>query len=136
MGKVESAAEEGGIGTNDVYPALAAATLGVHLLFVLWIVFGVAVTRRHPLLRWLHLGSLAWGILIEILPWTCPLTWAENFLERRAGIAPSEPVASAYSRWSKRSRSTCGDGLGTSATVKRPRCCKALKPGYAADFGR
>src|SRR5438876_1831344 len=47
-----------------------------------------AVTRRRPLLRWLHLGSLVWGILIEILPWTCPLTWAENFLETRAGIAP------------------------------------------------
>ncbi len=28
------------------------------------------------------------GILIEILPWTCPLTWGENFLETRAGIAP------------------------------------------------
>jgi len=39
-------------------------------------------------LRWLHLGSLVWGILIEILPWTCPLTWAENWLETRAGIAP------------------------------------------------
>ena|SRR5438477_13022092 len=36
----------------------------------------------------LHLGSLVWGILIEILPWTCPLTWAENWLETRAGIAP------------------------------------------------
>jgi Protein of Unknown function (DUF2784) len=71
-----------------VYPALAAAILGLHLLFILWIVFGTAVTRRRPLLRWLHLTSLVWGILIEILPWTCPLTWAENWLETRAGIAP------------------------------------------------
>lgn len=38
--------------------------------------------------RWLHLGSLVWGILIEVLPWTCPLTWAENWLETRAGVAP------------------------------------------------
>jgi integrase len=28
------------------------------------------------------------------------------------------------------------DGSGTSATVKRLRCCKALNLGYAADFGR
>jgi hypothetical protein len=52
-----------------VYSALAAVILGLHLLFILWIVFGAAVTRRRPLLRWLHLTSLAWGILIEILPW-------------------------------------------------------------------
>ena len=71
-----------------MYSALAAAILGLHLLFILWIVFGAALTRRRPLLRWLHLGSVVWGILIEILPWTCPLTWAENFLETRAGIAP------------------------------------------------
>src|SRR5438128_8169757 len=31
---------------------------------------------------------LSRGTLVEILPWTCPLTWAENFLETRAGIAP------------------------------------------------
>jgi hypothetical protein len=63
-----------------VYSALAAAILVLHLLFILWIVFGVTVTRRRPVLRWLHLGCLAWGILIELLPWTCPLTWAENWL--------------------------------------------------------
>jgi len=71
-----------------VYSALAAAILALHLLFILWVVFGVTVTRRRPVLRWLHLGCLVWGILIEILPWTCPLTWAENWLENRAGIAP------------------------------------------------
>jgi hypothetical protein len=71
-----------------VYSALAAAILALHLLFILWVAFGVMVTRRRPVLRWLHLGCLVWGILIEILPWTCPLTWAENWLETRAGIAP------------------------------------------------
>jgi hypothetical protein len=30
-----------------------------------------------------------WGLLIEILPWTCPLTLAENWLEQRTSyIAP------------------------------------------------
>ena len=71
-----------------MYSVLAAAILGLHPLFILWIVFGGAFTRRRPLLRWLHLGSLVWGILIEILPWSCPLTWAENWLETRAGVAP------------------------------------------------
>src|SRR5436309_13457696 len=71
-----------------MYSALADVILGLHLLFILWIVFGATVTRRRPVLQWLHLGSLVWGILIEILPWTCPLTWAENWLEARAGVAP------------------------------------------------
>ena len=71
-----------------MYSALAAVILALHLLFILWVVFGVTVTRRRPVLRWLHVGCLVWGILIEILPWICPLTWAENWLENRAGIAP------------------------------------------------
>ena len=71
-----------------MYSALAAAILALQLLFILGVVFGVSVTRRRPVLRWLHLGCLVWGILIELLPWICPLTWAENWLETRAGIAP------------------------------------------------
>ena len=71
-----------------MYSALAAVILALHLLFILWVVFGVTVTRGRPVLRWLHLSCVVWGILIEILPWTCPLTWAENWLEARAGIAP------------------------------------------------
>jgi hypothetical protein len=71
-----------------VYSVLAGVVLTLHLLFILWIAFGAIVTRRRAVLRWLHLGSLVWGILIDILPWTCPLTWAENWLETQAGIAP------------------------------------------------
>jgi hypothetical protein len=53
----------------------------------------------------------------------------------RSGNGHAEPVASAYSRWSRRLRLTCGDGSDTWVTVKRPRCCKALKRGYATDSG-
>ena len=71
-----------------MHSALAAAILALHLLFILWVVFGTPVTRRRPVLRWLHLGSLIWGMLIEILPWNCPPTWAENWLEAGTGVAP------------------------------------------------
>jgi hypothetical protein len=56
--------------------------------FILWVIFGAAVTRARPVLAALHILSLAWGLVIEIFPWTCPLTLAENWLEQRAGIAP------------------------------------------------
>jgi len=51
-----------------IYILLAALVLALHLLFIAWVVFGALLTRRRPLLRWLHLGSLVWGVLVEILP--------------------------------------------------------------------
>jgi Protein of Unknown function (DUF2784) len=71
-----------------VYASLAALVLSIHLLFILWVIFGAIVSRRRPLLRWLHIASLIWAVLIELLPWSCPLTVLENRLEARAGVQP------------------------------------------------
>lgn len=70
------------------YSALAAGVLFVHALFIVWVIFGALLTRSRPILRWLHIASLIWGILTEVLPWPCPLTLLENWLEGRAGIEP------------------------------------------------
>ena len=51
-------------------------------------VFGAVLTRSRPILRWLHIGSLIWGILTELMPWPCPLTLLENWLEQKAGVEP------------------------------------------------
>jgi len=72
------------------YSALASAVLTLHLFFILWVVFGALLTRRRPVLRWLHFISLVWGVLVDMLPWTCPLTPLENWLRSRAGLAPYE----------------------------------------------
>jgi len=66
----------------------ASIVLGVHVAFILWIVFGAVWTRCRPLLRWLHIGCLVWGVVVEVGPWPCPLTVAENRLEVLAGVAP------------------------------------------------
>jgi hypothetical protein len=73
---------------SDFYVALATAVLFLHALFILWVIFGALLARSRPVLRWLHIASLVWGILTEVLPWTCPLTLLENWLEGSAGIAP------------------------------------------------
>ena len=73
---------------SNFYSALATAVLFLHALFIFWVVFGAWLTRSRPVLRWLHIGSLVWGILTELLPWPCPLTLLEDSLERRAGIEP------------------------------------------------
>ncbi|MFZ1999255.1 MAG: DUF2784 domain-containing protein [Candidatus Sulfotelmatobacter sp.] len=73
---------------SDFYSALATAVLFLHAMFILWVVFGALLTRSRPVLRWLHIGSLVWGVLTEVLPWPCPLTLLENWLEGCAGIEP------------------------------------------------
>jgi len=73
---------------SSFYSALAIFVLVLHALFILWVVLGALLARSHPILRWLHIGSLVWGILTELLPWPCPLTLLENWLEAKAGVEP------------------------------------------------
>jgi hypothetical protein len=73
---------------SNVYSALAVFVLFLHALFIVWVVFGAFVARSRPVLRWLHIASLVWGILTELLPWPCPLTVLENWLEAKAGVQP------------------------------------------------
>src|SRR5215470_12974946 len=73
---------------TNFYSALAAAVLVLHGVFILWVVFGALLAWSRRGLRWLHITCLIWGILTELLPWPCPLTQLENWLEARAGISP------------------------------------------------
>lgn len=64
---------------------LADAVLLLHLGFILFVVFGGFLTWRHPRLVWLHLPAAAWGALIELGGWVCPLTPLENRLRQIGG---------------------------------------------------
>jgi Protein of Unknown function (DUF2784) len=75
---------------SKFYSALAISVLFLHTLFILWVAFGALLTRSRPILRWLHIASLVWGILTELLPWPCPLTLLENWLEGKAGVEPAQ----------------------------------------------
>jgi hypothetical protein len=70
------------------YGILAIVVLAAHLAFIIWVIFGGLVSRHQAVLRWLHLGSLVYGVVIEIVPWPCPLTLLEQRLESLAGVAP------------------------------------------------
>src|SRR5215470_18275954 len=73
---------------GSFYSVLATFVLFIHALFIFWVVFGALLARSRPVLRWLHIASLIWGILTEVLPWPCPLTLLENWFETNAGIEP------------------------------------------------
>ena len=71
----------------NAWGALASVVLAVHLTWIVWVIFGWLVARNRPVLRWLHFGSLIYGIFIEIAPWPCPLTLLEQRLESEARVA-------------------------------------------------
>ena len=63
--------------------------LMLHLLWILWVIFGAVWTSGRRWLTAFHIASLVWGIMVEVGPWPCPLTRAEDFFQRRAGLASS-----------------------------------------------
>ena len=71
-----------------VFAFLATLVLAIHVVWIVWVIFGWLAVRNRVILRWLHFASLIYGIVIEIVPWPCPLTLLEQWLESEAGIAP------------------------------------------------
>jgi len=69
----------------DLYPLLADLVVLAHALFVLFVVVGGLAVLRWPRMVWLHIPAAVWGVGIEILGWTCPLTYLENHLRRLGG---------------------------------------------------
>jgi hypothetical protein len=76
------------LAASTLYSGLTIVVLVVHVLFLLWVSFGAFLTCSRPVLRWLHIGSLVWGMLTGVSYYTCPLTLLENWLEQKAGIKP------------------------------------------------
>jgi|SRR5215470_8916517 Protein of Unknown function (DUF2784) len=78
---------------NRTIPAasvLAEAVLFLHLLWCGWVLLGWTVTQRRRLLRTLHIASLIYAIVIQLVPWPpCPLSVVEAWLDARAGIEPA-----------------------------------------------
>jgi hypothetical protein len=69
------------------YRLLADILVGIHFLFVVFVVAGGFLTWRWPRLAWIHVPVALWGVLIEFAGWICPLTPLENSLRRAAGQA-------------------------------------------------
>ncbi len=66
-----------------LYRALADAAVGIHFLFVVFVLLGGLLVLRWPKLAWLHVPVFAWGAAIEFGGWICPLTYLENDFRMR-----------------------------------------------------
>jgi hypothetical protein len=64
---------------------VAVLILMVHLAWLALVIFGAFWTRGRPVCSALHILALLWGIVVEVSPWPCPLTLAEQYFESRAG---------------------------------------------------
>lgn len=69
------------------YRILADLVVGVHALFVVFVVAGGLLVLRWPWVAAVHLPAAVWGALIELRGWICPLTPLENSLRASAGQA-------------------------------------------------
>jgi hypothetical protein len=68
-----------------MYRILADLVVGLHFLFVLFVVAGGFLVLGWPKVAFVHLPAAVWGAAIEFAGWICPLTPLENSLRRQAG---------------------------------------------------
>jgi hypothetical protein len=69
------------------YRILADIVVGVHALFVVFVLAGGLLALRWPWVAGVHLPAAVWGSLIELKGWICPLTPLEKSLRASAGQA-------------------------------------------------
>jgi hypothetical protein len=63
---------------------MIVAVAVLHFAFILFVAFGGFLVMRWRRVALIHLPAVAWGVLLEVFRWTCPLTSLENALRRRA----------------------------------------------------
>ena len=68
-----------------MYRILADLVVGLHFVFVVFVVAGGFLVLRWPRLAFLHIPAAVWGAAIEFAGWVCPLTPLEKSLRRMAG---------------------------------------------------
>jgi len=70
-----------------MYPLLADLVLIVHLVFVVFVLWGGLLVLKWRWIAWLHLPAAVWGAVVEFTRWICPLTPLENRLREQGGEA-------------------------------------------------
>ncbi len=66
------------------YELAADVILVLHLLFIVFVIFGGLLCLYRVCCAWLHLPAVIWGIWVEWAGRICPLTPLENHLRQLA----------------------------------------------------
>ena len=70
-----------------MYELFANLTLIIHLIFILFVIFGGLFFFTFSKIVYLHLPALLWGVYIELTNSICPLTYLENWFLYQAGLS-------------------------------------------------
>ena len=70
------------------YAAAVAATVGVHLAYLLYVPSGGFLACRWPRTIVVHVPAVAWGVAVVVFELGCPLTSLESWARRRANMDP------------------------------------------------
>jgi uncharacterized protein DUF2784 len=70
-----------------LYGFLADLVVGIHFVFVLFVVLGGLLVLRAPWVAYVHVPAALWGAAIEFGGWVCPLTPLEHWLRGKSGNA-------------------------------------------------
>ena len=69
-----------------MYELFANLTLIIHLIFILFVIFGGLLFFIFSKIIYIHFPALFWGIYIELANSICPLTYLENWFLYQAGL--------------------------------------------------
>jgi hypothetical protein len=68
-----------------IYRILAELLMIVHMAFILFVVFGGFAVLKWHWMALVHVPIAAWGAIVELKSWVCPLTPWENKFRLLAG---------------------------------------------------
>lgn len=67
------------------YQIASEIVLALHFMFILFVVFGGLLVLWRPRVMWIHLPLMAWGTIVNLAGWACPLTPLEKWFREHAG---------------------------------------------------
>ncbi len=65
------------------FKILADFVVGLHFLFIVFVLAGGLLALRWPKIAWVHVPSFVWGASTALFGWICPLTYLENDFRAR-----------------------------------------------------
>ena len=71
---------------ETMYEITANLILIVHLIFILFVVFGALLFFASTKIIFIHIPAIIWGSYIELTNSICPLTYLENWLLQKANL--------------------------------------------------
>ncbi|MFH1146266.1 MAG: DUF2784 domain-containing protein [Pseudomonadota bacterium] len=72
-----------------LYRVAADIVVLLHFAWIIFLVLGALIGRKHRSLKMMHIGGLVFAALMQTFGWYCPLTHLDVWLRRRHNPALS-----------------------------------------------